>query len=101
MSCIELKIKNPITLKSIEELFDDIKDCNSALLLINVGAHNFESIEVLKEFKKMFNQERELLSSFKKIAFLHPAEYQNESEDKNRYNFFSDREKAINWLTTN
>jgi len=95
----EILVKNPITLNSIDQLFVDIKSCNSQFLIINVGSHNFESIEVLKELKSRFNIEANALNRFRKIAFIHSSEIINKSENEDRYNFFFERKDAISWLT--
>ena len=99
MNYIEIHVNNPINFKSIEKLMDDIKSCNSSLLLINIGAHNFESIEVIKEFKNRLNIEKDILSRFRKIAFLHPPDIRNKSEDEERYNYFSNKKETNNWLS--
>lgn len=100
MNYKEILINNPITLKSIDKLFAEIKSCNSSYLIINIGAHNFESIEVIKELKNRLNLERETLSRFRKIVFLHPSGFKNKSENEDRYNFFCDKKEAVDWLTT-
>ena len=97
----EILINNPITIRSIEQLFKELKSCQSSSLLINIGAHNFESIEILKKLKDTFYLERNKLGHLKKIAFLHPPDFNNKSENEERYNFFSNREEAVKWLTNN
>ncbi|MEJ2616030.1 MAG: hypothetical protein P8Z35_13815 [Ignavibacteriaceae bacterium] len=98
MNSNEVSIANPITSKSITKIFDEIKLCNTKYLIINIGEHEFESIEVLKELKNMFIQKKDLLNRFNKIAFLHPASFENISMNTKKYNFFSNREKAKSWL---
>ena len=97
----EILINNPIAIRSIEQLFKEITSCQSSSLLINIGAHNFESIEMLKKLKDTFDLEINQLDHFKKIAFLHPPDFKNKSENEERYNFFSNREEAEKWLTSN
>jgi hypothetical protein len=99
MNFKEILINNPITGRSIDNLIDEIKLCNSSFLLINVGAHYFESIEVLKELKDRLNLESNTLSRFRKIAFLNSSGFKNKSENEDRYNFFCDKEEAVEWLT--
>jgi len=101
MTIKEILIANPISNESIDQLFDEIELCDSQFLIINIGEHEFESLEVLKNLKNRFNKEKETLIRFKKIAFVHPKKYDNKSQDLNKYNYFCDREKAINWLTEN
>lgn len=96
----EILINNPITIKSIDQLIDEIKSCNSSFLIINIGAHNFDSIEVMKRLKDRLNLEKNTLNRFKKIAFLYPSGFKNKSENEDRYNFFSNKKEAVNWLTT-
>ena len=98
MNYTEIIIINPITLYSIDKLFDDLLNCDTLNTLINTGEHNFESIEVIKEMKRRFTKENELLDKFRKIAFLHPPEFVNESYDTQRYNYFTCREDAVKWL---
>ncbi|MBT8386197.1 MAG: hypothetical protein KJO12_02195 [Ignavibacteria bacterium] len=98
MNYSEVHLKNPINSKSITELFGDIKDCNSTHLIINIGAHNFESIEVIKELKNKLIQAELTMKRFKKIAIIHPPEFRNKSEDEERYNYFSNNNEAVNWL---
>ena len=98
MNYSEVHLKNPINSKSIAELFGDIKDCNSTHLIINIGAHNFESIEVIKELKNRLIQAELTLKRFKKIAIIHPHDFRNKSEDEERYNYFSNNKEAVNWL---
>ena len=98
MNYTELHINNPINFKSIDELFEDIKSCNSLHLIINIGEHNFESIEVIKELRNRLNLEKNTLNRFRKIAFLNPPGFENKSDDEDRYNFFSDKNKAVKWL---
>jgi len=96
----KIHIKNPITNNSIDQLIIDIKSCNPSLLMINIGAQNFESNEVIKEFKNRLELESNTLNSFRKIAFLNPPAYKNKAENTDRYNFFSDRKEAVKWLTS-
>ncbi len=96
----EILVKNPITGRSIEQLIDELKLCNSSLLIINIGAHNFESIEVIKELKNRLNLESNTLSRFRKVAFLNSSGFKNKSENEARYNFFCDKKEAVDWLTS-
>ena len=91
----EFLLLNPVTENSIDQLFMKIKNCYSPFLIINVGEHNFESITVLKMFKERFAIESEMLTRFEKIAFLHPPGYHNISENEEKYNYFTERQKAI------
>jgi hypothetical protein len=98
MNYTEIHVNNPINIKSIDKLMDDIKSCNSSLLIINIGAHNFESIEVIKELKNRLIQAELTLKRFKKIAIIHPPDFRNTSEDEERYNYFSNNKEAVNWV---
>ena len=68
----EIHIKNPITTKSVDQLIDDIKACNTSLLILNIGEHNFESVEVMKELKNRLTTEIRSQIHIRKIAFLIP-----------------------------
>jgi hypothetical protein len=98
MKYSEVDLKNPITSKSIAELFDDINDCTATHLIINIGAHNFESIGLIKELKDRLIQAELTLKRFNKIAILHSPDFRNKSNDEDRYNFFNDRNEAVKWL---
>lgn len=98
MNYTEVHLKNPINFKSIDQLMDEIKSCNSSLLIINIGEHNFESIQVIKELKNRLTQAKLTLNRFIKIAILHPPNFKNKSNDEERYNYFSDKKEAIDWL---
>ena len=94
----EIHIKNPITTKSVVQLIDDVKTCNTSLLIINVGVHNFESIDVMKELKNRLTTEIRSQSHIRKIAFLIPHKFINESDDETRYKYFNDKKEAVEWL---
>ncbi len=94
----ELHLKNPITSNSIDQLFLELGSCDTSLLIINSGDHIFESIDVLRELKLRFMKEETNLNRFRKIAFIHPPEVSNKSENEERYNYFFSREEAIDWL---
>jgi CHASE2 domain-containing sensor protein len=96
MSFQNMLLKNPINRDSINSLFKIVKSSQSENILIDIGAHEFEDISSQKELKQRF--EIEDLSHIKKIAFLHPREFQNISQDPERYQFFTDKQKAIHWL---
>ncbi len=98
MNYSEVHLKNPINSKNIAKLFDDINNSKSSHLIINIGAHNFECIEVIKELKKRLIQAELTLKRFKKIAIIHPPYFRNKSEDDERYNYFSNNKEAVNWL---
>jgi len=98
MNYKEILVNNPITGRSIDQLIDEIKLCNSPFLIINIGVHNFESIEVLKGFKNRLNLERNTLNRFRKIAFLHPSVFKNKSDNEDKYNFFCDKKEALDWF---
>ena len=98
MNYMEIHLENPINSKSIDNLFTDIESCISPNLLINIGVHNFESIQVIKELKNRFTQAELTLNRFIKIAILHPPNFRNKSNDEKRYNFFSNKNEAVNWL---
>ena len=98
MNYTEIHVSNPINMNSIDALFEEIKDCNSLYLMINIGEHNFKSIEIIKELKNRFSLEKDTLNRFNKIVFLHPPQFQNKSDDDERYNFFNHKDEAIDWL---
>ncbi len=82
MNYSEVHLKNPINSKNIAKLFDDINNSKSSHLIINIEAHNFVSIEVIKELKNRLNLEKDILSRFKKIAIIHPPDFRNISDDE-------------------
>ena len=94
----EIHIKNPIKSKSVDQLIDDIKTCNTSLLIINIGEHNFESVDVIKELKNRLTTEIRFQTHIRKIAFLIPPGLMNKSDDENRYKYFNDKEGAVEWL---
>jgi len=96
----EIHFKNPINFISVDQLMDEIKSCISSLLIINIGEHNFESIEIIKELKNKLSLEKDTLSRFRRIALLHPPDFKNKSDDEERYNFSSNKKAAIDWLMT-
>ena len=95
----EIQIKNPITTISIDQLIDDIKTCYTSLLKINIAEHNFESVEVMKELKNRLKAELKSQNHIRKIAFLIPTGFVNESNDKNLYRYFNKKAEAVEWLT--
>ena len=95
----EIQIKNPITTKSVDQLIDDIKACNTSFLIINIGEHNFESVEVMKELKNRLTAELKSQNHIRKIAFLIPPGITNKSADENLYRYFSKKAEAVEWLT--
>jgi hypothetical protein len=94
----EIHIKNPITAKSINQLIDDIKSGDTSKLIINIGEHNFESIQVMKELKEKLSAELKYQSRIKKIAFITPPGIMNKSDDENRYRYFYSKEEAVEWI---
>ena len=94
----EIHIKNPITIKSVDQLIDDIKTCYTSMLIINITEHNFESVEVLKELKNRLTTELKSQSHIRKIAFLIPPGFMNESTDEYLYSYFSKKAEAVEWL---
>ena len=96
MKYLELTLINPINKTSVDSLFVKISKTKCYKLLIDTGAHDFEDLNSLKELKIRF--ETEDLSHIKKIAFLHPRKFQNISQDPERYQYFTDKQKAIHWL---
>jgi hypothetical protein len=94
----EIHIKSPITTKSVDQLIDEIKACNTSLLILNFGEHNFESVEVMKEMKSGLTDEIKSQSHIRKIAFLIPPGFMNESTDENLYRYFSKKAEAVEWL---
>jgi len=95
----EIQIKNPISTISIDQFIDDINTSDVSLLILNIGEHKFESVEVMKELKNRLTNELESQNRFRKIAFITPPGFMNKSDDKNRYRYFYDKEEAVEWLT--
>ena len=95
----EIQIKNPITTISIDQFIDDINTSDVSLLILNIGEHRFESVEVMKELKNRLTAELKSQNHIRKIAFLIPAGITNESNDENLYRYFSKKAEAVEWLT--
>ena len=93
-----LELKNPITFSTVNKLFNDLNYTNEKFIIIDVGNHDFENIEVIKRFKEKFENEVDLINKFSKIAFLIPPEVHNRSTNQYKYEYFYSLETAIHWL---
>lgn len=100
MKITQLKIDNPITKESVDKLFEEIKGAKHGHLIIDVGAHDFESLKTMKYFKHKFLQKRDLIENFSKLAFIHPPQFSNISDQPDTYNYFTSKDDAIVWLNT-
>lgn len=98
MNFDEIRITNPVTEKSLEDLIENIRFSKAEFIIIDFGDHDFFSLKVQKDLKEWFTREKYYLKKFKKIALLHPPGYNNSSEEPGSYNYFRDRQGAIKWF---
>ena len=100
MNILEIKLENPIGLDEVIRLRSVLISSNKQdYLIIDTGVHDFRSIKVMKYLKDQLSDLEPCLTKFKRIAFLHPPKYRNESGNPKHYNYFSSREEAINWFS--
>ena len=101
MSVLEIKLKNPIDFAAIHQFRMELMEAEHFdYLIIDSGAHDFEAVEAIKYFKDQFERLEERLSSFRKVAFVRPAKYKNESTNPDKYDFFDSIEEAKLWFLT-
>lgn len=99
MKTLELDVNNPIDLKSIDQLINKIVTSEGYdYLLIDVREHDFKSIEIIKYFRGELEKIRSTLLKFKKIAFVHPPEFQNKSDNPKIFDYFNSNSDAKLWL---
>lgn len=97
MEISKLYLKNPITHEVVDELILGILEVEKpALLLLNFGDHNFESLEVLKYCKEKMLQNEATFKRFEKIAMVSVPPYRNPDKDQMRY--FHSEQEAEEWL---
>jgi hypothetical protein len=99
MKIFEVNVKNPITHYSIRATIKKIiSSTNNDYLIVNLGAHNFVSLKVMKDFKQAFWNIKSKLYQFKKIAIIHSRERLNRSDNPDFYEYFNSKTEAIKWL---
>ena len=99
MDILEIVIKNPIGFDEIDQFGLELTTAqHHDFLIIDTGAHDFEAVKVIKYFRDQFEIWEERLSKFKKIAFIRPPQYINESTDPKVYDFFDSIKEAEKWF---
>ena len=99
MNILEIKLKNPIDFKEFNKIKTSLtKSSDFNFLIIDFDKHNFASIDVIKYFKEEFKKLELELRKFQKIAFIHPPEYSNKSNEPNFYELFTSKNDAIEWV---
>jgi len=95
----ELELKNPITSFEVDKLIDKIRAVSAhAYLLINIGEHNFQSIDIIKYLKAELHKIEPILSQFIRIAIVTVPPFINESSDIEKLQYFYSISKARDWL---
>ena len=99
MNLLEIKLENPIGHDEVIRLRSELISAKRQdFLIIDTGAHDFLSIKVIKHLRDQLFDLEPCLTKFKKIAFIHPPQYFNESNKPVKFNFFTSKEDAIKWL---
>ena len=100
MEILEIELKNPISFNEINRFRIKLLNDENGFdfLIVNTGAHDFESVQVIKYFRDQFELLKDQLSKFKKIALIRPSAYANESTNPEIYNFFDSKEEAEQWF---
>lgn len=102
MKTLHLNINNPIDTKSVEQLewhllAADVREYD--FLVIDTGKHDFDSIGTMRELRQMMELQTERLKAFKKIALIHPPQYDNSSEHPELLQYFNSLEEANDWFS--
>lgn len=88
MKILEIKLKNPIDFADSKIIETKIRNSKHYhYLLIDFGEHNFKSIGVIKHLREGLKSIEPLLLKFKKIAFVHPSQFKNQSENPDILDF--------------
>jgi len=97
---LKIRLKNPITEEEISTMIRRIVgDLKPNVLLIDFGAHDFESLAVLRFCKDELKKIEPNLLQFRKIAMLSVPPYQGEPLLTDRLKYFHSEKKAMNWLS--
>lgn len=103
MQLLKVQIQNPITIQSVDAFIVEISEWIKAnhdaskQLIVNFGDHNFCSFDVIKYCKNQLKLIEPSLLQFHKIAFVHPPQYSN-SSDNEKLNYFTSDDEALKWL---
>ncbi len=96
---LEIELKNPLGYYEIMSLKSEIMTAkNYNFLIIDIGKHDFASINVIKYFKEQLLIMEPQLLKFEKIALIHPPEYRNESSNPEIYDYFTSKVEAKKWF---
>ena len=90
MEILEIQIENPIDFEGFQTLKSKVENSiHHNFLLIDFGNHDFKSIAVIKHFKEGLKSIESSLLKYKRIAFIHPPQFRNESTIPNIFNYFT------------
>ncbi|OJJ19884.1 hypothetical protein BKI52_15500 [marine bacterium AO1-C] len=101
MNTLHLHLSNPITLEAVKQLETDILNASAAtydFLIIDTGAHDFETIQVLKALRQTLETLEDSLLQYQKIALIYPAKYDQMSEFPDKLQYFHTQQEAEAWF---
>ncbi len=98
---LTIHLRNPIDFDVIDNIRETLNsNQNAQFLVIDTGNHDFVSIAVIKYFREQMSVFTPLLTRFKKIALIHPAQYTSISDAPEKYDYFTSQEAAFKWFST-
>jgi hypothetical protein len=99
MNLLEIKLENPIGHDEVIRLRSELISAKRHdFLIIDTGAHDFLSINVIEHLRDQLSDLEPCLMKFKKIALIHLPQYLKECSNPDKYNFFTSKENATEWL---
>ena len=100
MNTLEVDIINPISINTINEAILEITQArDQEFLIINIGEHEFDSLDSLKYLKAELIKLKLDLLCFSKVAFVHPVEFPHEKTNSSEHEYFTSKLDAQKWLT--
>ena len=100
MEILEIHLENPIDFDGFEIIKTQVEhSTHYNYLLIDFGKHEFNSISVMKYFRENLKSIKPSLMQFKKIAFIHPPQFLNQSDNPESFEYFTSITAAISWFS--
>ena len=99
MEILEIDLENPINFDEFETIKTQVEQSlHYNFLLIDFGKHEFNSICVMKHFRGKLESLKPSLMQFKKIAFIHPEQFMNQSDNPEIFEYFTSKKSALKWF---
>lgn len=100
MKILEIDLNNPIDFDGFEIIKTQVEQSlYYNFLLIDFGKHEFNSISVMKYFRQKLKSIESSLLKFKKIAFIHPEQFMNQSDIPESFEYFTSKSDAKKWFS--